>query len=139
MVISWKYLITVKNIILLSHMTIHVMELTWLGELHIITHLEVDLSLIIHHLTYLTFLVYLPNQPFKSTYAINFLELVTLLACGTLLPQTYIRRRMYFYLLNKVWFRWLTFLQIAHLLSRGVYHCWAFLGGITDESYVEHS
>ncbi len=33
------------------------MDLTQLGQFYIITHLEVDLLLIIRHLTYLTFLV----------------------------------------------------------------------------------
>ncbi len=43
-----------------------------------------DLSLVICHLTYLTFSVNLPNQLFKSTYVINFfIESATLLACGT--------------------------------------------------------
>ncbi len=61
---------------MISHMTSHVMQLTWLGQFHIITHSEVDLLLIICQLTYLTFLDNLLNQPFESTfesiYEINF-------------------------------------------------------------------
>ncbi len=56
-------------------MTSYVMDLTWLEQFHIITHLKVDFSLIIYHLTYLTFSVKLLNQlfesTFKSTYVIN--------------------------------------------------------------------
>ena len=54
-----------------SHMTSHVMDLTRSGQFHIITYSEVDLSLIIRHLTYLInilnhpFKINLSNQPFK--------------------------------------------------------------------------
>ncbi len=57
-----------------NHMTSHVMDLTRSGQFHIITYPEVDLSLIIRHLTYLTFSVNLHNQPFESTFAINLLN-----------------------------------------------------------------
>ena len=55
------------------------MNLIKLGQFHIITHPEVNLSLIICHLTYLTFLVSFLNQLFESTYTINlFIELAAL-------------------------------------------------------------
>ncbi len=77
----------------------------------------------------------LPNllsQPLQSTFRINFLnqcifELAMSLACGILSSQIYIYKKMYLYLLSYIWFRWLTFLQIAYSLSHGVYHFWAFL------------
>ncbi len=46
------------------------MDLTWSGQFHIIIYPEFDF--VICHLTYLTFLVNLYDQPFESTYAINF-------------------------------------------------------------------
>ena len=57
--------------------------------------LKIDFLLVIYHLTYLTFLVNLLNQIFKSTYIINLLdqltiELTVLLAYGILFPQIYI-------------------------------------------------
>ncbi len=51
-------------------MTSYMMDLTWLRQFYIITYLKIDLSLIIYHLTYLTFLV---NQ----TFWINFLNQLT--------------------------------------------------------------
>ena len=51
-----------------------------------------DVSLIIHYMTYQTFLVNLSNQLFKSTYIINFLiESIALLTCDTALSLTNIR------------------------------------------------
>ncbi len=47
-------------------MASHVMDITWSGQFHIITYLEIDL--VIYYLTYL------PNQPFKSTFRINLLN-----------------------------------------------------------------
>ena len=50
-------------------------DLTLLGQFHIITHPEVDLLLIIRHLIYQTFLVGLLNQLFdystQATFLIN--------------------------------------------------------------------
>ncbi len=39
---------------------------------------KIDFLLVIYHLTYLTFLVDLHDQPFKSSYVINFLNQPTL-------------------------------------------------------------
>ena len=54
------------------------MDLTLLRQFYIIIYLEIDFLLIIHHLTYLIFLVNFLNQPFESTfeliYAMNFLN-----------------------------------------------------------------
>ncbi len=87
-------------------MTSHVIDLTQSIQFYIIMHSEVDFLLIISHLTYLTFSVKLPNQLFKSTYAINLLiELAMLLTYSTLLPQTYIHRKVYFSLLSPIWFK----------------------------------
>ena len=77
-----------------------------------------------------TFSSNLRNQPFQSIY----IELAAPLACDTSLPQTYIRRRVYSYLLRYIWFRWLTFLQITYFSSYGEYHSRAPLGGGVDES-----
>ncbi len=108
-------------------------DLTWLGSFHIITHPELDS--VICHLTYLTFQINISNQPFESTYAINFfIKLAAPLACGTLPPQTYIHKRVYSYLLSYMWFKWLTFLQIAYLSSCGVYCAWAPLDGGVNEN-----
>ncbi len=53
---------------------------------------KVNLSLVIHYLTYLIFLIKLLNQPFESTNKIKLLiELAVLLACSILLPQTIVR------------------------------------------------
>ena len=73
---------------MISHMTSHVMDLTRSGRFGIITYPEVDLSLIIRHLTYLTFSVNFLNQPSQSTY----IESAAPLACGTSPPQTYVGR-----------------------------------------------
>ena len=57
-----------------GHISSYVMDLTRSRQFHIITYLEVDLSLIIHHLTYLiesTFQFNLLDQPFKSIFWIN--------------------------------------------------------------------
>ena len=72
-------------------MTSHMIDLTWLGQFHIITYPKADL--VICHLTYLTFQIILLDQPFgltfESTYAINLLiELVAPQAYGTLLFPT---------------------------------------------------
>ena len=67
-------------------MTSHVMDLTWSRQFYIITYPKVDFSLIIRHLTYLTFLPNLLNQPFESTYAI-YLSAAPY-ACDTLLLLT---------------------------------------------------
>ncbi len=119
-------------------MTSHVMDLTWLGQFHIIMHLEVDLF--INYLTYLIFQINLSNQPFESTYAINLLiKSVASLACGMLLLQTYVRRKVYSYLLSYIWYRWLNFLQITYLLRREVYHPQTLLGSSIDESLARRS
>ncbi len=95
-------------------MTSYMIDLTWSGQFHIITHPEINFWLIIYHLTYLTFLVNLPNQHFKSSFWINlsnqtsqsiYIKLAALLAFDTLLPQTYILREVYFYLLTYIWFK----------------------------------
>ena len=67
--------------------------------------LKVNFFLIICHLTYLTFLINLPNQLFESTYAINPFNQPTIesdipLAYGLLFSQIYIHKRVYSYLLN---------------------------------------
>ncbi len=62
-------------------MTSHVIDLTWLRQFHIITHLEVDL--VISHLIYLNLPIKLLNQAFESTYTIYFLIKSTApLACN---------------------------------------------------------
>ncbi len=82
-------------------MTSHVIDLAWSRQFHIIIDLKVDL--IICHLTYLTFQINLLNQLFELTYAINlFIELAVPLAYDMLLPQIYVHKRMYFYLLSYV-------------------------------------
>ncbi len=82
---------------IISHMTSYVIDLIQLRQFHIITHSKVDLSLIIRHLIYLTFLVNLHNQLFEPTFLIN------------LFNQ---------FILN--WqYHWLV---IAHLLSHEVYY-----------------
>lgn len=79
------------------HMISHVMERNWLGQFRIITHLEVNLSLIIYHLTYLIFSVNLLNQSFELTYAINLFNQFTLnwqhhwLVERCFLKHTYVR------------------------------------------------
>ena len=65
------------------------MDLIKSRQFYIITHLKVDLSLIIYYLTYLTFLVNFLNQLFKSTYTINLvIKLVVPQAYSILLFQT---------------------------------------------------
>ncbi len=59
---------------MISHMTSHVIDLTRSRKFYIITYLKADFSLIIYHLTYLTFLANLYNQLFKLTFAINLLS-----------------------------------------------------------------
>ena len=86
-----------------NHMTSHVIDLIKSGQFYIINHPEVDFLLIIHYLIYLTFLINLSNQLFESTYTINFLiELAAPRAYDTLLPQMYICRNVYSYLLSYV-------------------------------------
>ncbi len=93
-------------------MTSYMMDLTWLGQFYIITHSEVNLLLIICHLTYLTFLIKSCNQPFESTFWINlrnqlfqsiYIELAALQASNILRPQIYVRRKIYSYLSSYVW------------------------------------
>ena len=61
------------------------MDLSKLGQFHIITYPEVDLLLIICYLTCPIFLVNFPNQFLKSTYAINlFNQSIIPLACDML-------------------------------------------------------
>ena len=81
-----------------GRMTSHVMDLTCSGQFNIIIYLKIDLSLIIRNLIYLTLLVNFSDQPFKSTYAINFLiKSAVLLPCGMTFPQqTYVRKKVYF-------------------------------------------
>ncbi len=58
-----------SNNYIINYMTSHVMDLTWLGWFGIITYLKVNLSFIIHHLTYLTFSTNSFNQfIFNSQY-----------------------------------------------------------------------
>ena len=57
-----------------NHITSHVMDLIRLGQFYILTYLEVDLSLIIHDLTYLiksNFCFNLLDQPFELIFWIN--------------------------------------------------------------------
>ena len=92
-------------------MTSHMIDLIKLRQFYIITHCEVDLLFIIHYLTYLTFFVNFSNHLFQSIYAINlFIKSTMPQACDMLFFQTYIYKRVYFYLLSYVWFRWLIFL-----------------------------
>ena len=78
------------NIMSWSHMTNHVMNLTWLRQFHTITYPKVNLLLIIGYPTYLTFLVNLPKQPFESTYVINFfIELMAPLAYDDLFVEAW--------------------------------------------------
>ena len=71
-------------------MTSQVIDLTQLGQFHIITYPKVHLSSIIYDLTYLIFLFNFYNQFFESTFWINFcnqsiyIELVASLVCNTL-------------------------------------------------------
>lgn len=89
-------------------MTGHVIDLTKLGQIHIITYPKVDLSLIICQLINLIFLVNIPNQLFnqctQSTFLINqpTIDLAAPPAYNILFLQIYIRRRVYFYLLSYV-------------------------------------
>ena len=48
----------------------HMIDLTKLGQFYIIVYLKIDFSLIIYHLTSLTFLVNFYDQLFESTYII---------------------------------------------------------------------
>ncbi len=59
---------------IINYMTSHFIELTQWEQLQIITYPEIDFSLIICYLIYLTFSVNLYNQLFKSTFAINLLN-----------------------------------------------------------------
>ncbi len=84
-----------------SHVTSHVMDLTWSRQFQIITdpaYLEVDL--VISHLTYLinlptfklTFWINLLNQPTQSTFSLNWRR--HWLVVRHFLWQTYVRRRV---------------------------------------------
>lgn len=75
-------------IILWSHMTSLMRDLTWFEQFHIITYCELDLPLIICHLTYLIFLI---NQSFELTLKSNFLVDIT----TSLLYITFSDVRMY--------------------------------------------
>ncbi len=93
-----------KAIVMLwSHVTSHVMNLTWSGQFQIITN-PASRGWLSHQLPdYLIFRINLPtfgsnfwinlsNQPFESTYAINLLiELAAPLACDTSLFLTNVR------------------------------------------------
>ena len=96
----------------------HVIDLTKSGQFHIITYPKVDLSLIICHLTYLTFLVNLLNQHFESFYAINLLiKLATPWALNTLFLQT----------------------NIIYSSKHEVYYPQIPLDGSVDKSFAERS
>ncbi len=66
-------------------MTSHMMDLTRLGQFHISR--KVDFSLVIYHLTHLTFLVNLYDQIFELTYTINF-------------HQSTLKRRRYWFVVH---------------------------------------
>ncbi len=68
---------------MISHMTSPMINLTQLREFSIITYFKIDLSFIMHYLTYLTFLTNLLNEPYQSIY----IELVAPLACNILPPS----------------------------------------------------
>lgn len=95
-----------------------------------INYLSLDLSNLFSQSSESTFWINLCNKLSQSTY----IELAALLACGTLFPQTYVHKRVYFYLSSYIWFRWWTFWQITHLLSCGVYHSWALFSDNIDKS-----
>ncbi len=128
-------------------MTSHVMDLTRSGQFQIITDLAPRGWLSHQSPDYLTFQIILPT--FGSTFWINLLNQLTQsslliksaapLAYDTSLPQTYVRRRVYSYLLSYVWFRSLTFLRITHSSRREAYHPRAPLGGSVDESPARRS
>ncbi len=61
-----------------SHMTSLIIDLTWLEQFNILTYSEIDLSFIICHLAYWTFLANFFNQLFELTFSINFFNQFTL-------------------------------------------------------------
>ena len=63
-----------SNNYIISNITSHIKNLTQLKSFHIIIYPEVDHSLMIYYLTYLTFSVNFYNQLFESTFAIQFLN-----------------------------------------------------------------
>ncbi len=56
---------------IISYTTSYMIDLTQLRQFHILIYLEVDLSFIICHLTYLTFSINLYNQLFELFFTIN--------------------------------------------------------------------
>ncbi len=133
-----------------SHVTIDIMDLTWLGLFHILTD-PASRSWLSHQSSDVTNLpIKLLDQPFGSTFWINFLNQSTqstfslnwrcnYFVVHCFLWQTYVRRRIYSYLLRYIWFRWLTFLQITYLSRRKVYQPWVSLSGGVDESSARRS
>ena len=83
----------------------------------------------------------LPIPTFESIYIINlFIELATPLTCDLPFPeQMYVHKKVYSYLVRYVWFRWLTFLQIAHLSKCEIYHLRVPLSGGVDKSLTGRS
>ncbi len=64
---------------MISYITSYMIDLTQSGQFYIITYPEIDISLIIRYLIYLTFLINFYNQSFQSIY----IELVASLTCHT--------------------------------------------------------
>ncbi len=99
----WEPFFNLITVMLWSHMTSYVMDLTWSGQFQIITDPASRGWLSHQSLDYLIFQINLPtfgstfrinllNQPFESIYAINlFIKLAAPLACGILLPLTNVR------------------------------------------------
>ena len=89
-------------------MTGHVIDIILLRQFYIIIHPEIDLSFIIYYLTYRTFFVNLPNEPFdqftQSIFLINqhIIDLVAVLACGMFFLFIYIHIKVYSYLLSYI-------------------------------------
>ncbi len=56
---------------MISHMISHMIDLTQLGQFHIIIYTKINPFLIMCYLTYLTFWINLHNKLFESTFVIN--------------------------------------------------------------------
>ncbi len=142
----WSLCLRKKAIVMSwNNMTSYMIDLTWSGQFHITT----SRGWLSHPLSDLlsksTFQINISNQPFKSIFRINFLNQPTqstfllnwwchwyMVRC--FLRQMYVYKRVYSYLLRYVWFKWLTFLQITHLSSYGIYHARASLDSDVDKS-----
>ncbi len=78
---------------IISHLTSHTIDLTWSRQFYIISYPKINLFSIICYLIFLTFLVNIYNQSFKSIFAnqlfqsIYYIKLVAPLAYDTLPSQ----------------------------------------------------